>query len=135
MSGETKNNESPWTVDSLKELFEALRQADKEALAIALTSADKANEKAEAAQRVVNTSQNEFRGTLKDQAATLMPRGESEAVTKELRTQIDDLKGKVTTLESRKQGASDNQKGIYAAIAAVGGILAIIIMVANGVFR
>lgn len=134
MSGETSRDESGWTVDTLKMHFDDLRQADKDALKLALNAADKANDKAETAQRVVNKSQNEFRGTLKDQAATLMPRSESEAVSKEFRTQLDDLKAKVNSLENRKQGAADSMKGIYAAIAAVGGILAIIIMLANGVF-
>jgi hypothetical protein len=112
-----------WNVNSLKQHFDDLRKADKDALAIALTSADKATTKAEEAQKVVNASQNEFRGTLKDQAATLMPRSESEQVAKELRSQIDDLKGKVTSIESSKQGAANSLKGVYAAIAALAGLV------------
>lgn len=56
------------------------------------TAAKEAVNKAETAQGHVNESQNEFRGTLRDQAATLMPRAESELVARELRIQLDDLR-------------------------------------------
>jgi hypothetical protein len=69
---------------TLKEHFEALRADDKEALQLALGAADKAVNKAEEAQLRVNQTQNEFRGTLKDQAATLMPRTEVEQLIKGL---------------------------------------------------
>lgn len=135
MSGETEKDVSGWSVDTLKHHFDDLRQADKDALAIALTSADKATEKAETAQKVVNASQNEFRATLKDQAATLMPRSESEQVFKELRTQLDDLKTRVSKIENIKLGANESRTGLYAAIATVGVILGILVLVANGVFK
>lgn len=78
-------------IDQLKEFVLALRADDKEALAIALKAADTATDKAEAAQRRVNETQNEFRGTLKDQATTLMPRAESEAKSKGVQAQIESL--------------------------------------------
>ena len=76
---------------SLRDHFNALRANDKEALAIALQAADKAKDKAEDAQRRVNETQNEFRGTLKDQAATLMPRAEAEGKFNSIQKQLDSI--------------------------------------------
>lgn len=77
---------------SLKEHVYALRASDKEALKLALDSADKAVNKAEEAQLRVNQTQNEFRGTLKDQAGLMMPRREYEQAHQTLQKQVDDLK-------------------------------------------
>ena len=64
--------------DSTSSVQAALTSA-KEAVAAALAASEKAVDKAETAQSKVNATQNEFRGTLKDQAATLMPIKEAEA--------------------------------------------------------
>lgn len=76
----------------LREHLEALRADDKEALKLALESASKAVDKAEQAQLRVNQTQNEFRGTLKDQASLLMPRAEYEVNHKSLQKEVDGLK-------------------------------------------
>lgn len=102
------SNPSP---DVLEERIRGLEQlvdrrfieADR-AVTAALAAAEKATEKAftasaeavakaEQAQLRVNETQNEFRGTLKDQAADLMPRVETELLVKDLRSQIDTLRG------------------------------------------
>jgi len=79
--------------DSQEKAVQAALQASRESTAAALASAEKAVEKAEASQQRVNVTQNEFRGTLKDQAADLMPRSETEILVKDLRDQIDGVKG------------------------------------------
>lgn len=92
--------------------LDQLRKADKEAVAAALVAADakaaastlaskEAVNKAETAQANVNITQNEFRGSLKDQATTLMPRSEAENTTRELRGLITDLTIVVNGLRSR----------------------------------
>ncbi len=58
--------------------------AQEKAVAAALAASEKAV-KAEIAQANVNETQNEFRGTLRDQAQMLMPRTEAENVNRELR--------------------------------------------------
>ena len=85
-----------WSIEALKEYVDqrfassevavttALSSAEK-AVGAALIAAEKAVEKAEAAQGRVNETQNEFRGTLRDQAADLMPRAETELLVKDLR--------------------------------------------------
>ena len=72
----------------------ALAAAEK-AVNAALVASEKAIDKAEAAQLRVNETQNEFRGTLKDQAATLMPRAEAELLIDELRKATADLKSRL----------------------------------------
>lgn len=75
--------------------------AQKEAVSIAQVASDKAISKAEVAQSKVNEGQNEFRATLKDQAATLMPRAETELVVRELRGLIAVLSSEINGLRSR----------------------------------
>lgn len=66
-----------WTIPALKEHFDSLRQADKEAVALALTAqekavnaalaaADKATSKAEAAATMRFEAGNEIRGAMSD---------------------------------------------------------------------
>ncbi len=77
--------------------------------------------KAEAAQRIVNVSQNEFRAQLRDQAATLMPRKEVEAMVHEIRKRTDELLPRetfetaVASLENRITGNTsrlDRARGV-----------------------
>jgi hypothetical protein len=57
---------SEWTLSTLKEHFEALRTADKEALDAALTTANTALEVLAENQRAYRDQQNEWRGTIND---------------------------------------------------------------------
>lgn len=75
--------------------------AQKDSTAAALAASEKAVNKAEDAQKVVNASQNEFRATLKDQAAMLMPRSETENLIRELRGLISAQGEVITGLRSR----------------------------------
>jgi hypothetical protein len=85
----------------------ALTAAEK-AVAAALAASDKAVEKSETAQKGVNEGQNEFRGTLRDQATTFMPRAETESLVRELRgllTSQDDEIQSLQNANSRMLGA------------------------------
>jgi hypothetical protein len=116
----------------------ALSAAEK-AVAAALAASDKAVEKSETAQKGVNETQNEFRGTLRDQAATFMPRSEAESLVRELRGLINVQGETINTLRSRldvgppslaamqtrsdesvgrRAGAADTQKMVFALIGA-----------------
>lgn len=86
-AGETKNQPSGWTTDTLKAHFDALRVADKELSETKhrhaqelRDAADKRYEQRfqaqEAAQLAYKTSANEFRGTLSDQAGRFISRSE-----------------------------------------------------------
>ena len=98
----------------------ALTAAEK-AVAAALSASDKAVDKSEIAQKGVNETQNEFRGTLRDQAATFMPRAETESLVRELRGLISAQGEVIAGLRSRLdvgppslttlQARSDNDAG------------------------
>lgn len=124
----------------------ALAAAEK-AVTAALTAADKAVGKAELAQAKVNETQNEFRGTLRDQATAFMPRSETENLVRELRSlitqnasQFADLRSRVdvgpptlTQLQTRsdeaaghKAGALDTRTLVLALIAAAGVVYGIV---------
>lgn len=122
---------------SLREHLEALRADDKEALKIALEAASTAVGKAEQAQSKVNETQNEFRGTLKDQAATLMPRTETEQLIKALREEsergragiqkdVDALKTSSTAIEGRSKGLNAGWIYLIGALGAIGTLFGII---------
>lgn len=78
----------------------ALTAAEK-AVAAALSASDKAVDKSEIAQKGVNEGQNEFRGTLRDQALTFMPRAETESLVRELRGLINAQQEIINGLRSR----------------------------------
>jgi hypothetical protein len=114
--------------------------AQEKAVAAALAASEKAVNKAEIAQANVNENQNEFRGTLRDQALTLMPRAEAENLIRELRGLITAQAEVIAGLRSRLdigppslatlQTRSDEQTGAnargqqdWARIVAAAGIL------------
>ena len=92
------------------------QRAAERANEIALQAADKANTKSEENQRHINLTQNEFRGTLSDQAAQLMPRKEAEQGDQQNAEKIAAL----TDRMNRGEGRSSGYAGLWALI--VGGI-------------
>ncbi len=78
----------------------ALTAAEK-AVAAALSASEKAVDKAETNQKGINETQNEFRATLRDQAADLMPRAETESLVRELRGLIATQDKTIADLRSR----------------------------------
>jgi hypothetical protein len=93
----------------------ALTAAEK-AVAAALAASDKAVDKSEVAQKGVNEGQNEFRGTLRDQAATFMPRAETESLVRELRSAIETQDHEIQAL----QNANSRTQGVIAVARFVG---------------
>jgi hypothetical protein len=80
-------------ISEVKQLILGVKSEQK----LSLDAAQAAVAKAEDSQKVVNASQNEFRGTLKDQAADLMPRKETEQQFAEIRNQLGDLRSRLDT--------------------------------------
>jgi len=83
----------------------AMTAADT-AVSKALESAEKAVTKAESAAEKRFDAVNEFRQTLSDQAATLMPRAESKSRHAAAAEKIDDLSTKIDKAEGRGSGLS-----------------------------
>lgn len=87
--------------DSLRSANEAVALSAEKAVSAALASADRAVQKAEASSERRFESVNEFRNTLADQAATLLPRAEGEARIRALSEKIDDASARVASLVTR----------------------------------
>ena len=104
-----------------KTAVDAALAAAEKAVAAALIAAKEAVNKAELAQQRTNEGQNEFRGQLKDQANTLLPRTEYELAHQALEDKIDDMKKVMGDMRSRLdlgppslstlQARSDEQAG------------------------
>ncbi|HXJ37752.1 MAG TPA: hypothetical protein VNH18_00665, partial [Bryobacteraceae bacterium] len=124
MAGETRDEESGWTVDTLhalmnerevryeqrfqaqqKALQDALLAAEK-AVSTAMASADRAVMKAEIAAEKRFEGLNELRGAMSDQAARLMPRAEAEVSFTAIREKVDGALLRVTSIEANKHGAT-----------------------------
>jgi hypothetical protein len=90
--------------------------AQEKAVNAALIAADRAVSKAELAQERRNEATNEFRGQLSDQAATLMPRRETEQLISSLadrqRVEVDAINDKVNILQRRLDQAEGSVAGV-----------------------
>lgn len=136
MSGETEQNVSGWTTDTLKDHFDTLRFTDQENMkqrflaaeertTVALTAADRAVVKAEMATEKRFDAVNEFRQTLADQASRLMPRAEVEQIVKGLNEKIDDLRG------TRRTGFASVGALVVGAAVVLAVVVQIIILLVN----
>ena len=105
--------------------------AQKEAVAAALAAADRAVAKAESAAERRFEAQNEFRGTLSDQARMLMPRAEAEQALKTINDKIEVLSSRVNSREDRGQGRGD----VWGFIVGAAGFAAAVIGIVYAVTR
>lgn len=103
-------------------LYRLLDEREKQT-AIAFTAAQKAVETALDAQRAVNTTQNEFRGTLSDQARLLMPRLEAEQSVRTMTEKIDVLTSRVNARDDRGAGMHQGWLWLVGALGAIGTIV------------
>ena len=128
MSGETETNISGWTTDTLRsDIYRILEEMDRryqqryeaqqegvaaalaaqeKAVNAALIAADRAVIKAELAAEKRFEAVNEFRATLADQAATLMPRAEAEA-------RIQAMAEKLTEVTNRVNHSAGTGEGVH----------------------
>jgi hypothetical protein len=119
-----------WTIDTLKEHFEALRKDDQIAVASALSAADRAAAKADLAMEKRFDGVNEFRAQLGDQASTLMPRAESAAQFDAMNARVTALTGQLTKLEAKGEGKREGIGGTGATIfQVIIGLAAIVAMI------
>jgi len=78
MQADDKHNPDGWTFATLYKHVMMLSEASKEAINAAITAAQKAVDKAEAAQQLRNDAQNEWRAAMKDQQATFADKEQTE---------------------------------------------------------
>jgi hypothetical protein len=147
--GQTANNVSGWTTDTLKEMqqrMDELRQkfmderqtasdkrtneallAVKESAALALESAKEANRKSELQSDKRFDSVNEFRKTLADQTSTFVPRPEFAAAMSSLTDKFESntklIMGRVDALSMRvteSQAVKTGSSEVWVSLGAIG---------------
>lgn len=118
-------------IKQLNILLDERSITQEKAVAAALSATREAISKSETATEKRFESVNEFRQTLSDQNAGFLSRTEYEANHKALVAMVVALTDRFNISTGEKQGSDITMGKIYAAIAAVGTILAIIILVAN----
>src|ERR1700722_14136608 len=106
-------------MDERDRRYEDRFKAMDEKTSLALTSSEKAVTKAELATEKRFDSVNEFRDTLRDQAATLMPRNESEAKFAAINEKFDDIKKAGTAQHNWSIGTGLSVLALLIAIAAL----------------
>jgi hypothetical protein len=142
VSGETEEQVSGWTVDTLRtETHGLLHEADRryeqrfegqeKAVSAALQAAKEAVAKAETAAEKRFDAVNEFRGQLSDQAATFMPRREAEQVIAALAEKVSDLASRVDTREGRGAGLNAGWGYLIAAVGLAATVIAIVYALAQ----
>lgn len=155
MSGETEQNVSGWTVDTIKAYLErridekdirdlqrfeqqqlALREAliaQEKAVNAALAAAQQAVNKAEIAAEKRFDATNEFRAQLADQAATLISRREVETIIGAINDKVADLQDRLNRGEGNVAGGNQWRAQSVALFAmlfgAVGVVAAIIVAI------
>jgi hypothetical protein len=117
---------SEWTVDTLKEHFDALREDDQEAIAAALAAAKEAVIKAEVASEKRFEGINEFRGALNDVVSRNVTRNEWSSSHEALIEKITELQRRADKNEGRGSGLSSAGAIAVGAIGVIGTIAFII---------
>lgn len=102
-------------------------EAQEKAVAAALAAAKEAVAKAETAVEKRFEGLNEFRGTLKDQQATLMPRSEVLALLKSMDEKISNTDVRLTQLISRGEGINWLVGVIGSLVGAITGLLVAVV--------
>lgn len=124
MGGETEKQISGWTVDTLKEYVEQRFVAQEKAV----TTANEASEKR-------FDAVNEFRAQLGDQVRTFLPRTEYDARHETLENRVSELTDRLNRSDGQSKGQEITIGKIYAGLAAVGGVVTVVVLLANNVFK
>ena len=142
MSGETEQNVSGWTTDTLKmyvdqrmidqeKAMEKAFVAQEKAVASAFDASNTAIVKSELASEKRFESVNEFRQTLSDQAASFLPRAEADRVTSSNAEKIQGLTDRLNRMDAQGEGSKITMGKLTAALAAAGTLISIIVVLAN----
>jgi hypothetical protein len=126
---------SDWTTETLKELMEQRFVDQDKAVQAALLAAKEAVLKAETATEKRFEASNEFRAQLADQTATFIPRPEFTAKYGALEDKVSALTDRLNKSQGEAEGSQLTKGNIYAALAAAVGIISLIVLLANGVFK
>lgn len=142
MSGETAKQESGWTVDTLKQHFDELREADQTALKAALASAEKAVAAALAASKeAVNKSElsntklfeaaNQVKATFGDELNKKVDRSEFLTSNESRDDKIVSVTSRVAAVENRSDGMKAGWGYLVGAIGLAATVVGIILAFNN----
>lgn len=110
---------------SLKEHFEKLRQSDKEAIALALTAAEKAVAVAEANAEKWRANANEWRGAMTDREKTFATKDELKAYQLSTETALKVAKERSDIGQGIGTGKSASWAILLSTVTLIGGLIAI----------
>lgn len=131
MPGETEEKPSGWTVDTLRvEMLGRLEAMDRR-YEERFEAQEKAVLKAEIASEKRFDSVNEFRATLSDQTATLMPRAESTLRWEAASERIAKLESYGELVKGRGKGMADSWGYLLGLLGAVATAITIILAFNN----
>lgn len=140
--GMTAESPSGWTTDTLRadvlgrlgeldKRYEQRFEAQEKAVVAAITAADRAVGKAETATEKRFDGVNEFRASLSDLTATMMPRQEAMVQINNLAERINKLEAFINMSHGRGKGLSDTWGYVVGAIASATAIVAVILSFNN----
>lgn len=136
MGGETEQQISSWTVDSLKQHLEQRINALETRLQERADAQDKAISKAESQMEKRLDALNELRGVVSDQASKFLTKETYEVAHEALDGKVDIVQNLITGIVAEKRGSTDRVNGIYALAGFVSVLLVIgTVLAANGVFK
>lgn len=125
--GETKDDPSGWTVDTLRAMMEArIGEMDKR-YEQRFTAQQDAIIKSESATERRFESVNEFRAQLADQASRFMPRIESISRHDATAEKISDLSSRLDVAAGRTSGLDKGWALLVAAVGVAGAVIAIVV--------
>lgn len=110
--GDISAHELQSIVDERSKAINQRFESQEKAVASALAAAKEAVQKAESAAEKRFDAVNEFRATLKDQQATLIPRVEVEVRFKAMEAKVADNEARITQIVSRAEGSAQLWQGI-----------------------
>ena len=131
--------QSQWTLETLKEYFDGLRNSDEKRYLERFNASDKAITKAEDATERRFQGVNEFRSAMSDQARLMMPRAEAEALQRNTESKIQAVLDKILAIE--KQRSEDLGANMARNAAArqmnwlIGIVIVVLMALAGFVFR
>lgn len=138
MSGETEQNVSGWTTDTLKHHFDQRFVDVEKQTTLALAASEKAVSKAETAAERRFEGINEFRAALNDASVNNITRAEAEAQFTNLREKLLDTGTRLERLEAGGTGRADGSRQVQALVFAIigamvglTGVIISIVVVAN----
>jgi hypothetical protein len=128
---QTKFESSGKIADERDRRYEDRFKAMDEKTSLALTSSEKAVNKAETATEKRFEGVNEFRSSLSDLTGTMIPRAEANARFEALDSKNEDLKNEIASLREFRSGGEGKEKASQHNVSVIFSVLATLIALAT----